>query len=75
MYRVSGYGVPACRKHGVGKTRGVVNKTQGLMENTGCGKHGVQMKNTGEPLFRPTVNFLMKVTDPNYVILNCNENQ
>ena len=37
---VSGYRVPGCGKHGVRKTRG-------LVENTGSGgKHGVSVENT-----------------------------
>ena len=43
-------------------SRGVVNrnwwKTRALMENTGAdAKHGVLLKNTGEPLFRLTRSF------------------
>ena len=55
---------PGVRGPGVWKTRGLVENTGSCGKHGGCwktqglsGKHGVQVKNTGKLLFRPTMNF------------------
>ena len=70
---VPGYGVPGCGKHGVWKTRDVENtgsggkhgvwKTHWWKTGDLNRKHGVKVKNTGEPLFRPTMNFHHQPSD------------